>query len=64
MHFFEVKYQEKVSAAEFQWFKTIGPKGVQLNVITKQNFEKRQSTNLVPVPIFLIQLEAGQEYGF
>lgn len=64
LHFFEVKYQEKVSAAEFQWFKAIGPKGVQLNVITKRNFEKSQATNLVPVPIFLIQLEVGQEYDF
>ena len=57
LYFFEVKYQEKVSAAEFQWFKKISSKGKPLTVITKQDSEKRQSINLVPVPIFLIQIE-------
>jgi len=56
LYFFEVKYQEKVSAAEFQWFKKISPKGGRLSVITKQNSEKRQSISLVPVPVFLVQL--------
>jgi len=59
LKFFEVKYQEKVSAAEFQWFAKIGSKKDQLNVITKQDIEKIQSISLLPVPIFLIQL--GQE---
>ncbi len=57
LYFFEVKYQEKVSAAEFQWFKKITSKGKPLTVITKQDSEKCQSINLVPVPIFLIQIE-------
>jgi outer membrane cobalamin receptor len=47
----------KVSAAEFQWFKKISSKGKPLTVITKQDLEKSQSINLVPVPIFLIQIE-------
>lgn len=57
LYFFEVKYQEKVSAAEFQWFKKISSKGKPLTVITKQDLEKCESINLVPVPIFLIQIE-------
>lgn len=57
LYFFEVKYQEKVSAAEFQWFKKISSKGKPLTVITKQDSEKCESINLVPVPIFLIQIE-------
>jgi len=36
-----------------------GSKKDQLNVITKQDIEKRQSISLLPVPIFLIQ--PGQE---
>ena len=54
LHFFEVKYQEKVSAAEFQWFMKIRPKG-KLCVVTKQDFEKQRAISLVPVPVFLIQ---------
>ncbi len=56
LNFFEVKYQEKVSAGEFQWFTTISSKTDRLNIITKQDFEKHQSICLIPVPIFLIQL--------
>lgn len=56
LNFFEVKYQEKVSAGEFRWFTKISTKKDRLNIITKQDFEKHQSICLIPVPIFLIQL--------
>lgn len=55
LHFFEVKYQEKVSAAEFQWFKEISPQGRRLSVITKQDFQKHQSISLIPAPVFLLR---------
>jgi predicted AAA+ superfamily ATPase len=54
LHFFEVKYQEKVSASEFQWFKKISPKGRRLSVITKQDFKKDKSISLMPAPVFLL----------
>jgi ethanolamine utilization protein EutP (predicted NTPase) len=44
---------------KFQWFTKISSKKDHLNVITKQDIEKRQSISLLPVPIFLIKL--GQE---
>lgn len=53
LHFFEVKYQENVSAAEFQWFTKIRPKG-KLCVVTKQDFEQHRGISLVPAPVFLI----------
>ncbi len=61
MHFFEVKYQEKVFASEFQWFKKISPKGRRLSVITKQDFQKHQSINLMPAPVFLMRNVAELE---
>ena len=59
LHFFEIKYQEKVSANEFSWFMKMRPKA-KLTVVTKQHFEKHRSINLVPAPIFLIQLGPEQ----
>ncbi len=56
LNFFEVKYQEKVSAGEFQWFTKIRSKTDRLNIITKQDYKKHRSICLIPVPIFLIQL--------
>ena len=61
LHFFEVKYQEKVSASEFQWFKKISPKGRRLSVITKQDFQKDQSISLMPAPVFLLRNVAELE---
>ena len=55
LHFFEVKYQESVSANEFSWFLKMRRR-TKLTVITKQTFEKHRSVDLVPAPIFLIQL--------
>jgi len=60
LYFFEVKYQEKVSAAEFRWLNKIKPKTGQLTVVTKQDSHEHQSINLVPVPIFLIH---GEHWG-
>lgn len=57
LYFYEVKYQEKVSTTEFQWFNKVGPKGGRLTVITKHDSQERQSISLVPVPFFLVQLE-------
>ena len=56
LYFFEVKYQEKVSAAEFKWFGKVSPRGGQLCVITKRDSEEGQWARLVPLPVFLIQL--------
>ena len=61
LKFFEVKYQEKVFAGEFQWFTKISSKKDHLNVITKQDIENRKSISLLPVPIFLIQLGQGNK---
>jgi hypothetical protein len=61
LHFFEVKYQEKVSASEFQWFKKISPKGRRLSVITKQDFKKDKSISLMPAPVFLLRNVAELE---
>jgi predicted AAA+ superfamily ATPase len=59
LHFFEIKYQEKVSVNEFSWFMKMRPKA-KLTVVTKQHFEKHRSIDLVPAPIFLIQLGPEQ----
>ena len=63
LHFFEVKYQERVSAAEFSWFKKISPKAGRLSVITKQDFEERQSISLMPASVFLMRHVAELEHA-
>jgi len=56
LHFFEVKYREKVSAGDFRWFDKIMPKGEPLIVITKQHSGKHEQIRLIPAPIFLLRL--------
>lgn len=56
LHFFEVKYREKVSAGDFRWFDKTMPKGGPLTVITKQHSGKHERIRLIPAPIFLLQL--------
>jgi len=53
----------KVSAADFQWFKKISPKGRRLSVITKQDFQEHQSISLIPAPVFPVQLGNQQNQG-
>jgi predicted AAA+ superfamily ATPase len=55
LHFFEVKYQEKISANEFSWFLKMQSK-TKLTVITKQHYEQHRLIDLIPAPVFLIQL--------
>jgi hypothetical protein len=55
LHFFEVKYQEKISANEFSWFLKMRRR-TKLTVITKQHYEKHRQIDLIPAPVFLIQL--------
>ena len=55
LHFFEVKYQEKISANEFSWFLKMRRR-TKLTVITKQHYEKHRQIDLIPAPVFLTQL--------
>lgn len=57
LRFFEVKYQEKVSTNEFEWFCKQFSKKENLIVVTKKNIEYQQQIKLIPAPIFLIILE-------
>jgi predicted AAA+ superfamily ATPase len=59
LDFFEVKYQEKISANEFSWFLKMQPK-TKLTVITKQHYEQHRWIDLIPAPVFLIQLELDE----
>ena len=54
--FVEVKYRERVSASDFEWFGRIRSKGERLIVVTKQISNEGKLITMVPAPVFLIQL--------
>jgi len=54
--FFEVKYRERVSASDFEWFGRISSKGERLIVVTKQSSGEEKQIQMIPVPVFLLQL--------
>jgi predicted AAA+ superfamily ATPase len=58
LHFFEVKYQNRVTPGEFRWFQPITPHGTKLTVVTKQDLREEGPIRLIPAAIFLIQLYA------
>ena len=55
--FFEVKYREKISVTDFEWFGRVCSKGDRLNIVTKRTSKEGEFFRMIPVPIFLIQLE-------
>jgi hypothetical protein len=57
LKFFEVKYQERVSTNEFEWFIKQHSSKENLTVITKHNIVLNQKIQLIPAPIFLMILE-------
>jgi len=57
LRFFEVKYQEKVSTNEFEWFCKQFSKKDNLIVVTKKDIDDKHQIKLIPAPIFLIILE-------
>ncbi len=54
--FFEVKYQNQVSASSFDWFVKTRPKEDQLTVLTKQTSVQTDQVKLIPVTNFLLQM--------
>lgn len=59
--FFEVKYRERVSASEFEWFGGVRPKRERLVVVTKQTSEEGAVVQMIPAPVFLIKLTNDPE---